>query len=397
MVQQTSEVTWIKDFTGTHIDNSTTLELRSVPADMGPPETAEQLPIYASNTDRVEAFEASYSDREDGGLSTYLHQIGEIPRLTQEEELGIFIKIDKYRRRIDECYQDVATELPDVDLENPPSPSILERRITAESFPPSTEEYLLDLVQHIKFMQAEICTAKNCVVEANLRLAVCIAKKYRERGLDLLDLIQEANIGLIRAIDHFDWQRGVKLGAYASWWIQQAVGCGIANHGRTIRLPAYLLDAIRKVSRVEAHFHQKENYEPNREEIATATGFTVGKILQLDQVAADTTSLDACISQETGGEIGDFVACDYTPDPLTDITQQSLAGEVKAALATLPLREKRIVCLRYGLEDGEEHSLQEIGTMLNLSRERIRQLEGRALDRLRHPTRSEGLQDFLVV
>merc|ERR1711964_538576 len=207
-----SEVTWIKDFTGTHIDNSTTLELRSVPADMGPPETAEQLPIYASNTDRVEAFEASYSDREDGGLSTYLHQIGKIPRLTQEEELGIFIKIDKYRRRIDECYQDVAAELPDVDLENPPSPSILERRITAESFPPSTEEYLLDLVQHIKFMQAEICTAKNCVVEANLRLAVCIAKKYRERGLDLLDLIQEANIGLIRAIDHFDWQRGVKLG-----------------------------------------------------------------------------------------------------------------------------------------------------------------------------------------
>ena len=397
MIRQTSEVTWIKEFTETQIDNSTTPELRAVPADIGPPETSEQPPIYASNTDRVEAVKASYSDREDGGLSTYLHQIGKIPRLTQEQELGLFIKIDKYHRRVDECYQEIATELPDVDLEDPPSPAILERKITAESFLPSMEAYLLDLVQHIKFIQAEICTAKNCVVEANLRLAVCIAKKYRERGLDLLDLIQEANIGLINAIDHFDWRRGVKFGAYASWWMQQAIGCGIANHGRTIRLPAYLLDAIRKVNRVEAHFQQKENYEPNREEIAAATGFTVEKILQLDQIAADTTSLDACISQETGGEIGDFVACDYTLDPLMDITQQSLVGEVKAALTALPSREKQIVSLRYGLEDGEEHSLQEIGTMLNLSRERIRQLEGRALDRLRHPTRGKCLQDFLVV
>jgi RNA polymerase primary sigma factor len=393
MVQQTNEVTGLKGLAETQGDDSTVLKLRSAPAAVEMHELPEQFSIDTSN-DSVEVFEISYSDQEDGVLKTYLHQIGKIPRLTQEEEIDLFIQIGKCRVRIDELYQELVTYLPDVDPENPPSTAILNQRITAESFPRSTERYLSELVRRIKFMNAEIHVAKNRVVEANLRLAVCIAKKYRERGLDLLDLIQEANIGLLRAVDHFDWQRGVKFGAYASWWMQQAIGGGIANHGRTIRLPAYLLSEIRKMNRAEERLHQGENHEPSREEIAEASGLTVDRLRLLDQLTAGATSLEAYVSQE--GEVGDFVACEQAPDPLTEITRQNLVDEVKAALTTLPPREQRIVCLRYGLEDGEERSLRKIGTMLHLSRERVRQLEARALDRLRHPSRCERFRDFLV-
>ena len=391
MVQQTNEVTRLKNPTEMHVDDSTIPKLRSVPTDAQIHEPPEEFPVDAAN-DSVKVFETCYSDQEDGLLRTYLHQIGRIPRLTQDEETRLFIKIEKRQVQIDEFYQELATYLPDISLDNPPT-VILNQRIIAECLPRSTEKYLLDLAQHIKLCNAEIHAAKNRIVEANLRLAVCIAKKYRERGLDLLDLVQEASIGLLQAVDHFDWQRGVKFGAYASWWMQQAIGCSIANHGRTIRLPAYILNEIRKVNRVEASLHQQENHEPSREEIAEASGLTVDRLLLLDQLTASTVSLETYTGSGQGG-IEDFVACKKTPNPLTEITRQNLVDEVKTALTTLPPREQRIVSLRYGLENGKEHSLQEIGTLLNLSRERIRQLEVRALKRLRHPTRCEHFRDF---
>ena len=395
MARQISEVTRLKDTTETPIEDSTIPKLRFVPTDAQIHESPEEYPIDAAD-DSTKALETSYSDREDGLLRTYLHQIGKISRLTQEEETNLFIKIEKRQVQIDELYQELATYLPDISLDNPPSTAILNRRIIAESVPRPTEKYLLDLVRHIKLCNTEIHTAKNRIVEANLRLAVCIAKKYRERGLDLLDLVQEASLGLLQAVDHFDWQRGVKFGAYASWWMQQAVGYSIANHGRTIRLPAYILNEIRKVNRVEADLHQQANREPSREELAEASELTVDRLLLLDQITANTVSLESYTRSGQGG-IEDFVACEKTPNPLTEITRQDLTDEVKTALTTLPPREQRIVSLRYGLEDGEEHSLQEIGTLLNLSRERIRQLEVRALNRLRHPARCERFRDFVGV
>ena len=395
MARQISEVTRLKDTTETPIEDSTIPKLRSVPTDAQIHESPEEYPIDAAD-DSTKALETSYSDREDGLLRTYLHQIGKISRLTQEEETNLFIKIEKRQVQIDELYQELATYLPDISLDNPPSTAILNRRIIAESVPRPTEKYLLDLVRHIKLCNTEIHAAKNRIVEANLRLAVCIAKKYRERGLDLLDLVQEASLGLLQAVDHFDWQRGVKFGAYASWWMQQAVGYSIANHGRTIRLPAYILNEIRKVNRVEADLHQQANREPSREELAEASELTVDRLLLLDQITANTVSLESYTRSGQGG-IEDFVACEKTPNPLTEITRQDLTDEVKTALTTLPPREQRIVSLRYGLEDGEEHSLQEIGTLLNLSRERIRQLEVRALNRLRHPARCERFRDFVGV
>lgn len=393
MARQISEVTRLKDTTETPIEDSTIPKLRFVPTDAQIHESPEEYPIDAA-ADSTKALETSYSDREDGLLRTYLHQIGKISRLTQEEETNLFIKIEKRQVQIDELYQELATYLPDISLDNPSSTAILNRRIIAESVPRPTEKYLLDLVRHIKLCNTEIHTAKNRIVEANLRLAVCIAKKYRERGLDLLDLVQEASLGLLQAVDHFDWQRGVKFGAYASWWMQQAVGYSIANHGRTIRLPAYILNEIRKVNRVEADLHQQANREPSREELAEASELTVDRLLLLDQITANTVSLESYTRSGQGG-IEDFVACEKTPNPLTEITRQDLTDEVKTALTTLPPREQRIVSLRYGLEDGEEHSLQEIGTLLNLSRERIRQLEVRALNRLRHPARCERFRDFV--
>ncbi len=392
MALQTNEVTRLKDPTETHVDDLTIPKLRFVPTDAQMQEPPEEFPIDAAN-DNAKTFEPRYSSQEDGLLSTYLHQIGKIPRLTQEEETNLFIKIEKRRLQVDELYQELVTYLSDLSLDNPPSTAILNRRIIAESFPQSTEEYLLDLVQHIKLYNAEADAAKNHIVEANLRLAVCIAKKYRERGLDLLDLVQEASIGLLQAVDHFDWQRGVKFGAYAPWWMQQAIGCGIANHGRTIRLPAYLLSEIRKVDRVEANLHQQTNRELSRKEVAEASGLTVDRLLLLDQLTTNTVSLEGYTSSSQGG-IEDFVACEKTPNPLAELTRQNLVDEVKTALTELPPRERQIVSLRYGLENGKEHSLQEIGSLLNLSRERIRQLEARALNRLRHPARCERFRDF---
>ena len=392
MALRTNDVTRLKDPTETHVDDLTISKLRFAPTDAQIQESPEEVPINAASDD-AKTFETRYSDREDGLLRTYLHQIGKIPRLTQAEETNLFIKIEKRRLQIDELYQELVTYLLDLSLDDPPSTVILNHRIIVESFPQSTEEYLLDLVQHIKSYNAEADAAKNRIVEANLRLAVCIAKKYRERGLDLLDLVQEASIGLLQAVDHFDWQRGVKFGAYASWWMQQAIGCGIANHGRTIRLPAYIFSEIRKVNRVEARLHQQTNREPSRKEIAEASGLTVDRLLLLDRLTANTVSMESYTSSGQGG-IEDFVACEKTPNPLAELTRQNLVDEVKIALTELPPREQQIVSLRYGLVNGKEHSLQEIGALLNLSRERIRQIEARALNRLRHPARCERFRDF---
>ena len=392
MAQQTNKVTPLEDPTETHINDSTIPKLRSVPTDPQIHRAPEEFPFDAAN-DSSKAFETGYSNQEDGLLRTYLHQIGKIPRLTQEEEIHLFITIGKRRVQINELYQELATHLPDIALDSPPSTAILNQKIMVESFPRATEKYLLEVVQHIKLCNTEIRAATNRVVEANLRLAVCIAKKYQERGLDLLDLVQEASIGLLQAVDHFDWQRGVKFGAYASWWMQQAIGCSIANHGRTIRLPAYILNEIRKANRVEANLHQQSNCEPSREEVAEASGLSVDRLLLLEQLTANTLSLEAYTGSGQGG-IEDFVACEKTPNPLTEIIRQDLVDDVKRALTALPPREQQILSLRYGLENGQEHSLQEIGTLLNLSRERIRQLEARALKRLRHPARCECFRDF---
>lgn len=371
-------------------------EIRGVPTETGILAPIEWLPSAAKAAE-VEPSKSASPDREDGVLGTYLSQIGNIPRLSPEEELNAFIRIEKTRKRVEECYHELAIHLSHIDPANPPPVDSLERQIAETRLSTPDQVYLLDLVQHIRFIEQEMHVVKNRIVEANLRLAVCIAKKYRERGLELLDLIQEANIGLINAVNRFDWRRNVKFSAYASWWIQQAIGCGIANYGRTIRIPAHLLETCRKVERSKSNLRQQKAKEPSLAQLSEATDLSIEKLSLLPQLTAQVISLEACIDGESSSTIEDTLSCEHTPNPISAIVRKELIEEVRKALAELPSREKQIAELRYGLVDGCERSLQEIGGILGLSRERVRQLEARALKCLSLPSASRKLRELLDV
>ncbi|MDE0040819.1 MAG: RNA polymerase sigma factor RpoD/SigA [Candidatus Poribacteria bacterium] len=369
-------------------------EFRGVPTENGIFSPIERLPRPAT-VSVDEPSEPSYSDRDNGVLGTYLQQIGNIPRLAPEEEIDAFIRIEKLQKRIEEYHCELAVHLPHIDPENPPLSNSLKRQISDARLSSIDQSYLLDLDRHIQFLEDEIHTTKNRLVEANLRLVVCIAKKFRERGLELLDLIQEANIGLINAVDRFDWRRNVKFSAYASWWIQQAIGGGIANHGRTIRIPAHLLETCRKVERSRSSLQQQQAKEPSLAQLSEATGLPIEKLTRLPHLTAQVISLESCIDGESSSTVEDTLSCERISNPLSELVRNELIEEVRKALAELPSREKQIAKLRYGLEDGCEYSLQEIGCMFGLSRERIRQLEARALACLSRPTRSTNLREFL--
>lgn len=378
----------------TPTDDSWTPEFRGVPTETGIYPPVERLPSPAKALE-VEPSEPSYPDSEDGVLGAYLSQIGAIPRLTPEEEISVFIKIEKCQKRIEEGYDELVIHLPHIDPKSPPPLDLIHRQISDAPFSSVDRSYLFNLARRIQFMEDDIHAAKNRIVEANLRLAVCIAKKYRERGLELLDLIQEANIGLIHAVNRFDWRRNVKFSAYASWWIQQAIGGGIANHGRTIRIPAHLLETCRKVERSKSNLKQQQVEEPSLAQLSEATGLPTEKIIQSVRLTAQVISLEACIDGESCVTIEDTLSCEHAPDPLSEIVRKELIKEVRKALADLPSREKQIAELRYGLEDGREYNLREIGDILGLSRERVRQLEARALNYLSHSPRSAKLREFL--
>ncbi len=369
-------------------------EFRGVPAENGIFSPIERLPRSATASE-VDPSEPSYTDSENGVLGTYLQQIGNIPRLAPEEEIDAFIRIEKLQKRIEEYHCELAAHLPHIDPESAPLSDSLKRQISDAGLSSVDQSYLLDLARHIQFIEDEIHATKNRLVEANLRLVVCIAKKYRERGLDLLDLIQEANIGLINAVDRFDWRRNVKFSAYASWWIQQAIGSGIANHGRTIRIPVHLLETCRKVERSRSSLRQRQDKEPSLAQLSEATGLPIEKLTRLPQLTAQVISLEACIDGESSSTIKDTLSCEPISNPLSELVRNELIEEVQKALAKLPSREKQITKLRYGLEDGCEYSLREIGGMLGLSRERIRQLEARALACLSRPTGSTNLRELL--
>ena len=369
-------------------------EFRGAPTENGLFPPIERLPRPATGS-QVEPSEPSYSDREHGVLGTYLKQIGNIPRLTPEEEIDAFVRIEKFQKRIEEYCGELSVYLPHIDPENPPLANELKQQVGDARLSSTDRSYNLDLARHIQILEDEIHAIKNRLVEANLRLVVCIAKKYRERGLDLLDLIQEANIGLINAVDRFDWRRNVKFGAYASWWIQQAIGSGIANHGRTIRIPVHLLETCRKVERSRSGLQQQQDKEPSLAQLSEATGLPIEKLTRLPQLTAQLISLEACIDGESSRTIEDTLSCEPISNPLSELVRNELIEEVQKAIAELPSREKQITKLRYGLEDGCEYSLREIGGMLGLSRERIRQLEARALACLSRPTGSTNLREFL--
>ncbi len=300
----------------------------------------------------------------DDPVKVYLKEIGRVPLLTSDEEVQLATDIMNGNNAT-EILQQTDTDLP--------------------------PEQKAELNAHIAAGER----AKKRLCEANLRLVVSIAKKYVGRGMQFLDLIQEGNLGLIKAVEKFDPTKGFKFSTYATWWIRQAITRAIADQARTIRIPVHMVETINKVKKVSSQLLHKNGHEPSAEEIAAELELPVDKVREIMRVAQEPVSLETPIGEEEDSRLGDFIPDEGTPVPADAASHTLLKEQLAAVLQSLTPREEKVLRLRFGLEDGRPRTLEEVGKEFNVTRERIRQIEAKALRKLRHPSRSKKLRDFL--
>ncbi len=342
------------------------IEINSVEEDIDDiePTIIEEEEVDISDYDQLPS-----SVRVDDPVRMYLKEIGNIQLLTIEEET-------EYAQRVVEGRQ-ARERLAKIEED--------------EENSVSQDEY--NKLQDIVF-RADL--AKDKLVDANLRLVVSIAKRYLGRGLQFLDLIQEGNMGLIKAVDKFDYNKGYKFSTYATWWIRQAITRAVADQARTIRIPVHMVETINKLVRTQRQLVQELSREPSQAEIAERMGIPVEKVQQIQKIAQEPISLEQPVGEEEDSSLGDFVSDPHALDPYEYTAKMKLREELDEVLSTLTEREERVLRLRFGLIDGRQRTLEEVGREFNVTRERIRQIEAKALRKLRSPARSKKLKDFII-
>ena len=304
----------------------------------------------------------------------YLKEIGKVPLLSADEEIELAQNMEDGA---------VATE----------KINVLKGRLDGAS-----EEEKAEIKEEIKTLQRDVdkgADAKKRLAEANLRLVVSIAKRYVGRGMLFLDLIQEGNLGLIKAVEKFDYKKGYKFSTYATWWIRQAITRAIADQARTIRIPVHMVETINKLIRVSRQLLQELGREPSPEEIAKEMSMPVDRVREILKISQEPVSLETPIGEEEDSHLGDFIKDDNVPVPADAAAFTLLKEQLEEVLGTLTEREQKVLTLRFGLEDGRARTLEEVGKEFNVTRERIRQIEAKALRKLRHPSRSRKLKDYL--
>ncbi len=330
-------------------------------------EPDEDLSKFTLTEESLDSFQSELSAEGvaiDDPVKVYLKEIGRVPLLTSDEEVQLATDIMNGNNAI---------EIIDMSGEDIPA------------------DQRGELDAHIAAGER----AKKRLCEANLRLVVSIAKKYVGRGMQFLDLIQEGNLGLIKAVEKFDPTKGFKFSTYATWWIRQAITRAIADQARTIRIPVHMVETINKVKKVSSQLLHKNGHEPSAEEISVELEMPVDKVREIMRVAQEPVSLETPIGEEEDSRLGDFIPDEGTPVPAEAASHTLLKEQLSTVLQSLTPREEKVLRLRFGLEDGRPRTLEEVGKEFNVTRERIRQIEAKALRKLRHPSRSKKLRDFL--
>ncbi|MDD6187109.1 MAG: RNA polymerase sigma factor RpoD [Oscillospiraceae bacterium] len=326
-------------------------------------DNSEEEIITQNNIEKFEKTLASEGVSVDDPVKVYLKEIGNIPLLTSQDEVDISKEVER-GRYAEEMLRSDGDSLPE------------------------------DVKAEYKKMVRKGETARKRLTESNLRLVVSVAKRYVNRGMGFLDLIQEGNIGLLKAVEKFDYSKGYKFSTYATWWIRQAITRALADQSRTIRIPVHMVETINRIKKIQGQLIAQNDTEPTPEEIAEAAGLSVEKVNEILKVGLDPLSLDATVGDEDDTTLGDFVSDSSveTPDGTVEISQ--LRSAIDEVLSALNEREAFVLKLRFGLDDGEAKTLEEVGQVLGVTRERVRQIEAKALRKIRHPQRSKILVDF---